>query len=357
MTSFRVLVPTLVGTTVRDRAIACIGALIGISLTGLISGATLGQGAHLPLIVAPMGASAVLLFAIPASPLARPWSIVGGNTLSAIVGIAAARVIPDPMIASGVAVGLAIAVMSLTRSLHPPGGAAALTAVIGGPAVAGAGFAFAFMPVCLNAVVLTVLGIAVHRLTGRNYPHKPAPPPAASHGTADPPPQMRVGFRASDIDGAIADLGESLDIDRKDLDQLLLRVERRALERGYGALLCGEVMARDVVRVEPTATPEEARRLLDAHDVERLPVVDPRNRVVGIVGARELLRPGRRVADVMAKAITAAEDRPVLQLLDWLTDGRTHAVVIVDGDGHLVGMVTQTDLLAALAHLPPPERR
>ena len=108
-----------------------------------------------------MGASAVLLFAVPASPMAQPWPIIGGNVVSALVGIAVAKVVPDPTLAIGLAVGLAIGCMSILRCLHPPGGAAALTGVIGGPAVAAAGFMFPFVPVALNAVALVALGWAV----------------------------------------------------------------------------------------------------------------------------------------------------------------------------------------------------
>src|SRR4051812_41843899 len=136
---FRLFRPILAGATLRERLIACLGALAGITLTGLICGWFFGEGPHIPLIVAPMGASAVLLFAVPASPLAQPWPIIGGNTISAFMGVLAAHFIPDPIIAIGVGVSLAIAAMSLTRSLHPPGGAAALTALIGGPAVTSAG--------------------------------------------------------------------------------------------------------------------------------------------------------------------------------------------------------------------------
>src|SRR6478672_6228317 len=95
----RALTPRMAGTSFRDRSIACLGALIGIGITGLISGWAVGDLAHLPLLVAPLGASAVLLFAVPASPLAQPWSIIGGNTLSALVGILVARLIHQPMVA------------------------------------------------------------------------------------------------------------------------------------------------------------------------------------------------------------------------------------------------------------------
>ena len=166
--AFRLFVPILAGATLRERLLACVGALIGIALTGLISALVLGNGPYVPLLVAPMGASAVLLFAVPASPLAQPWSIIGGNTISALMGVIVARIVHEPIMATGIAVALAIAAMSFTRCLHPPGGAAALTAILGGPAVAKAGFLFPFMPVALNATLLVALGYGFHALSRRS---------------------------------------------------------------------------------------------------------------------------------------------------------------------------------------------
>ena len=172
LSKFRLFAPILAGATLKERLIGCLGALIGICVTGFVCGLFMGQGEHLPLIVAPIGASAVLLFAVPASPLAQPWSIVGGNTISAFVGVTVAMFVQDPAIAIGLAVALAILAMSLTRSLHPPGGAAALTAVIGGTAVTHAGFWFPLVPIALNSLILVGLGIVFHRLAGRQYPHR-----------------------------------------------------------------------------------------------------------------------------------------------------------------------------------------
>lgn len=125
---FKLFSPILAGATLKERLIGCIGALIGICVTGLVCGFVFGDDPQLPLIVAPIGASAVLLFAVPASPLAQPWSIIGGNTISALIGVSVTYIVADQMLAIGLAVALAILAMSLTRSLHPPGGAAALTA-------------------------------------------------------------------------------------------------------------------------------------------------------------------------------------------------------------------------------------
>jgi CBS domain-containing membrane protein len=216
----RLFKPLLSGAQLRERLIACLGAAIGIALTALL-GALLVQGAALPLIVAPLGASAVLVFAVPASPLAQPWPVIGGNTLSALVGVAVYRLVPDAAIAAGLAAGAAILTMSLLRCLHPPGGAAALTAVIGGPTVHAAGFGFALLPVALNSVTLVAAGLLFHRVTRRSYPHRAAAPVAA-------------GLHAADIDAALADLHESFDIAPEDLDALLTRAEWHAARRRAG---------------------------------------------------------------------------------------------------------------------------
>ncbi|WP_027144476.1 HPP family protein [Mesorhizobium sp. WSM3626] len=348
--AFRLFVPILAGATLRERILACIGATIGIALTGVISGLAMGGGPHVALLVAPMGASAVLLFAVPASPLAQPWSIIGGNSISALVGVTVAHFIHDPVMASGLAVALAIAAMSFTRCLHPPGGAAALTAVLGGPAVISAGFLFPFVPVALNSTILVALGYLFHKLARRNYPHVVAPA-ANSHGTADPPAQQRAGFRSEDIDAALTALDETFDIDRDDLERLLRQVELQAMVRSHRTLLCKDIMSRDVVSVPEQATADEARRQLLDHNIRTLPVVDAEARLVGAVGLRELTKAVDTVKSVMAKAGTASPETPAMSLLPALTDGRSHAVVIVDGERRILGLITQTDLLAAAARV------
>lgn len=343
--------PILVGATLRDRFIACIGSLIGVLATAAVCRATLGDSATLPFIVAPIGASAVLLFAVPASPLAQPWPIIGGNTVSALIGIATAKLIGDPALAAGVAVALAIGAMSLTRCLHPPGGAAALTAVIGGPAVSAAGFGFAFVPVAINSILLVVLGWLFHKISRHTYPHLPAPAPENVHDTQDVPAPRRIGFQAIDIDGALADLGETFDIGREDLDRVLRQVEKRALIREHATLTCADLMSKDIVFVYPSEDVETARQLLFRHAIRTLPVVDRGLVLLGAVGLRDLVGVSGPVGDAMVPAETARRDTPAMAQIAPLTDGATHAVVIVDDMHRAIGIISQTDLLAALARM------
>lgn len=346
---FRLFIPILAGANLRDRLIACFGALLGIGLTGFITALLLGQSMALPIIVAPIGASAVLIFAVPASPLAQPWSIIGGNVISALVGITIAKFVDHQVLAIGLSVGLAIAAMSFGRCLHPPGGAAALTAVIGGPAVTGLGYQFAFIPVGLNSIMLVVLGIAFHKLTRRKYPHLPAAAPVNTHMTSDLPAPLRVGFNSDDVNKALQTVDETFDIDPSDLDRLLRQVEMEALVRTHGKSQAKDIMSRDVISITEDDTPDKARELLLTHNIRTLPVVDGAGKLKGTVGLRELQNTGADAGSLMTKALTASPDDQVVGLVPQLTDGRAHAVIVTDRDNVVQGLISQTDLLSALA--------
>src|SRR5688572_3345299 len=114
----------------RERVRVCIGALIGIGVAALLTHLLVPAGSPTPWLIAPMGASAVLVFGVPASPMAQPWSVVGGNTISALMGVLASMWIPEPHVAAAVAVSAAIGAMFLFGCLHPPGGASALLMVL-----------------------------------------------------------------------------------------------------------------------------------------------------------------------------------------------------------------------------------
>ena len=225
-TTTRIFVPLLAGASLRDRAIGSVGALIGICAVGAVCLALFPQAT--PWIVAPIGASAVLLFAVPASPLAQPWSVVGGNGVSAALGVLVAGLIPQPALAAALAVGGAILLMSLLRCLHPPGGAAALSAVIGGHTLQSGHAGHLLLPVLANSVLLVAIGWLFHRFSGHSYPHRAKP----VEGKAAVP--AASGLLMADIDAALDDLGETFDISRDDLALLLAQAEVHAAERGEG---------------------------------------------------------------------------------------------------------------------------
>ncbi|WP_277268825.1 HPP family protein, partial [Pantoea septica] len=196
---------------------------LGLTITSLISHWLLGQ-VNL-WFVAPMGASAVLLFGIPNSPLAQPWSIVGGNMVAAAIGVTAAMTIPSAPLACGVAACLAIAVMFQLRCLHPPSGAVALTAILGGGHVHQLGYHYILTPILLNSLCLALLAILFNNLAGRRYPH-----PLAAAEAKPAPVALDVPITRDDLHQAL-ESGELLDIDEDDLQLLLQRAEAIAVQR------------------------------------------------------------------------------------------------------------------------------
>lgn len=224
MRFFQLLLP---GATLRNRLFFSIAAVFAVGLTGFIGSVVTGGEIGTALLVAPIGASAVLVFAVPTSPMAQPWPVIGGNTISALVGVAVGLMVPIDAIAAGLAVGLAIIVMTLTRSLHPPGGAAALLAVVGGSGIEELGFGYAFVPVGIDALLLTLIAIVVHRMASLTYPSRPATAPVQPERSTVPASL----FEEEDFDGAIEELGEPFDISREDLERIVRKVEQHALAR------------------------------------------------------------------------------------------------------------------------------
>lgn len=157
-------------TSHSEKLVATIGGSIGISATFFISYLTVGADSAI-LIVPSMGASAVLLFAVPHGALSQPWALFMGHLVSAFIGVTCFLVIPDIFIAAGLAVGLSIGAMHALNCIHPPGGATALAAVIGGPAIHELGFMYVLSPISINVLVIFVVAIIFNSaFAWRRYP-------------------------------------------------------------------------------------------------------------------------------------------------------------------------------------------
>lgn len=148
-----------------------LGGFLGIAAVALV-GELLFAGTDLVMMIGSFGASAVLVYGAVRSPLAQPRNLVGGHVISALVGVAAFKLLHGQVwLAEATAVATAIAVMHLTRTLHPPGGATALIAVIGSDQVHDLGFLYAVVPAGLGAVILLVVGLLVNNIPDtRRYP-------------------------------------------------------------------------------------------------------------------------------------------------------------------------------------------
>lgn len=346
----------------RERMRAVAGAAIGLLITALLC-RWMAEAVGVSIwLIAPMGASAVLVFAVPSSPLAQPWSVIVGNTLSTMVGIACVRWIPDPAWAAAIAVGAAIGLMFATRSLHPPGGAAALLAVL----THTDHFSAALFPTFANSLLLVLAGVAYNSFTGRRYPHV----------QVVRPPSADARFSQADIDAVLARYNQVLDISRDDLESLIQQTELESYKRRLGTLHCGDIMSRDPVSVEFGTPLQEAWMLMTQRRIKALPVTDRTRRVVGIVTQadffrlldlehhegiagklRDLIRATRTVVsnkpEVVGQIMTrqvrvASADRPVVDLVPLFSEGGHHHIPIIDGERRLVGMITQSDFVRAL---------
>lgn len=338
-----------------DAARAGLGTAAALAFTGVFARlAATGQLSLDPLLIAPIGASAVLLFAIPASPLAQPRALILGNAISCLIGVSVALATPQPLAAAVIAVGLAVCAMMLARCLHPPGGAVALAAALAGGRPELSTYLAALGPVLASSGLLAIAAASYINLTGRTYPHR-VTAQKSPHGTADPPPLRRFGYTEGDLEAALAQYGELLDVSRDDLDVLFQRVEAQAERRIHSAIRCADIMSRDVIAVHDDQSCESALAFLQRHDLRTAPVTDRWGRVLGLVRRAELAAGrGRLVAGVVDPFVHKVRPNTAIEaLLPVLSSGATHEAVVVDEDRRLIGLITQTDLLAVLyrAHI------
>ncbi|WP_076999072.1 HPP family protein [Variovorax sp. KK3] len=353
----------------RERLRAVTGAGLGLLITSLIVQLA-GGGADGHWLIAPLGASAVLVFALPASPLAQPWPVVAGNMFSALVGVACARWMPEGLWVGPAATALAIALMFGLRCLHPPGGAVALLVALNHTTH----FPFAIQPVLFDSVLLVLAGVLYNTLTGRRYPHVQLAPRA---------PAADARFSSADVDAVLARYNQVLDISRDDLETLIRETEVESYRRRLGTVQCADVMTRDPVVAEFGTPLQEAWALMQARRIKALPVTDRTRRVVGIVTQadffrhidlehheglggrlRDFIRATRTVMsskpEVVGQIMTrqvrvASEDRPLVELVPLFSEGGHHHIPIIDAERRLAGMITQSDFVRALYRAVGPE--
>ncbi|QIR85698.1 HPP family protein [Paracoccus sp. AK26] len=361
---FRALGPSVAAVPPAEALRAGIGAVLGLAVaTGLavLASPDLWLGIYL---IAPFGASSVLIFAAPNSPLAQPWPAIVGNTLSALVALLVCRVVANPMIAVPASVGAAIIVMALCRATHPPGGAVAMTVAIGADRIAPLGLGFALMPVAGGTALLVAVGALYALGTGRRYPFRQFGEVNAS-GTTDPSPPERLGLTEDELAGILVRYNQSLNLGVEDLARLIAAAEMQAASHRTRAQVAGDIMSRDLVTVAPDTPLLEIAALFSRHGFTSLPVVGANGRYLGVIFQLHLIarvharfRPdGRlsrldhdlRAVDVMdGRLPTARPGTPIAALLPSLASNSTDAVPVLESE-RIVGIVTRTDLVAALA--------
>lgn len=361
-----------------EKLLGSASAWVAVLLLALVSSYFAGPGSVL-FMLASMGASAVLLFATPHSPLAQPWPLVGGHVIAAIVGVTCFRYVPHSFVAAAVAVATVILLMHSLRCLHPPGGATALIPILGGADIQELGYQVVLAPVGLNVLLLLALALVINNLLpGRRYP---TPHYEGGRVAGPQPPGWplgRLGMAPDDLVNAIREMNTYIDVNEEDLEEIYARAELHAHRRRMGDILCRDIMTHDVATAEFGDELETVWELMRARKLKGLPVVDRARRVVGIVTIIDFLkradtRTGGPLLDrivgfirrtpslssdkpevvgqiMTAPAVTVPETTHIISLIPLFAQHGIHHVPVVDADDKLVGMITQSDLMEALYH-------
>jgi CBS domain-containing membrane protein len=365
-------VPLSNGEKIRSALAAFVAIFIIAYITSLFV-----SGVGLPMLVASMGASSVLLFAIPHSPLSQPWPILAGNVIAALIGVSCAKFIPNMVVAAAISVSLSLLLMQVFRCLHPPGGAMSLLPLLGDASVHELGYGFVLQPVLMNILILLVIGLIVNNLLpGRRYPARLLPAKDDMHKHEDPAALDRLGINQADVHNALKQMNTYLDVSEADLNAVYKMAGMQSYRRKMGEISCADIMSRDLVTAEYGTDLEEAWALLRFHKIKAIPVIDKAKRVIGIITLVDFLKranlktydtfqdklikfikrtPGMSsdkpevVGQIMAHPVySAKETMHIVELVPLLSERGLHHIPVVDAERRLVGMVTQSDLIAAL---------
>lgn len=337
----------------KERLLCGLGALLGLAISSLISWYVLG-GMN-AWYIAPMGASSVLLFAVPNSPLAQPWNIVVGNSIAAIMGVSCALYIPNLTEAFSVAVALSIFLMMTTDSLHPPSGAVAITAVLGGDDVRELGYHFIFYPVLLNSVLLLVIAIVFNRMIGKPYPQTPQ----LNQRTQDPTPTQKATIQPQDIQDVLDAQTQLLDISEYDLQKIILEAQHKASERQTQALTCADIMSKDVITLQQDDDIQLALDKFKQVNLMSLPVVNAEQQLVGTLALYEVVKWFKHATDVRMswqhqvkhimnrKVVTVKPHQSIADLVPYFVERSFNYIPVVEQQ-QLVGIISRADMIAIL---------
>lgn len=353
--------------------IGALGALIAIICVALISRLFLSS-LGVPILVASMGASAVILFAVTSSPMAKPWSVFGGHLVCATIGVICYKILPNIVSACALAVFFSIILMLYLRCLHPPGGATAMAAIIGGNDIHDLGFQFVLTPVALNVTTILVIGLLFQWLI---YLQQSRKKPFDQESWWDVAPfstSTQTSFLSDvDLHVAMQELDQFVDVNTEELSQLFNLAVAHAQTRHLQDSLCSDVM-KPVIRVEFATELEELWQLLKTHDLQGAPVVDRVNRLIGIVTIGDFLKHAQEMGgeseqerlkrlvmrteghhsnkpEVAGQIMTTSvhslgPENRISDVISLFRRHRIHHAPIVDGNNKLLGMISDKDLSA-----------
>ena len=363
-------------TPLSEKLLAGISVFLSIAMLGEFTTFYPAEISHI--ILASMGATAVLLFAMPHSTLVQPSAILGGHLISAAVGVAAQTWVPSPF-AAAVAVGGATTLMHLLHCLHPPEGATALFAVTGGPPVWNLGFGYVICPVAISALLLLISGLVIN-----NFRKPKVTYPAPVLPTAEKPCEQPVasGITVMDVRNALEASETFIDVTE---DDLLSIIQAAGLSVDQRALSSYRLSDLKLSPVKTLTTKDSLEKVWDS--LKQSPdgcvvILNHDDSISGIITRTDVihqlaqktpsalimaithpLRSHKRLKhqhllarDIMTSpVISVEEDESLLAVATLLASGRFHHVPVVNKRANLVGVVTHAHLWSMIGNGPNPD--
>ncbi|MFZ2855584.1 MAG: HPP family protein [Rhodocyclaceae bacterium] len=349
-----------------ERWRSALAALAGmLLLQGILT--LIPLGSEVSHLLAPLGATSIILFALPHSPLGQPWPMAAGLLLCALTGWLCGTWIHPEVLAIASAVAVSVWLMAFLRCIHPPGGAMAIVCVFG------AAHPELLLTVALNVLVMLLVVLVINNLLpGRRYPLGLLPPAPSAL------PQPRSAIEHDDLRHALGTIDTYLDISEEDLVEVYEQATAHALQR-HERRVCAEIMTPDPLCIEYGDSLNDAWALLRRHRLKALPVIDRSRRLIGLLTLDDFLQhiapdPGRSIAaniqrllqgsgtshserpevvgQIMQKGAVVAHTTDSIVHIAALLSARTHPALIpvLDAEERVVGALSQTDVLSALYH-------
>jgi CBS domain-containing membrane protein len=358
--------------SLREKCLAVLTCLGAIWLTSGIT--QFYAPINAPILIASMGASAVILFIIPSSPLAQPWPFVGGHLVSGLTGLIINHYQSDLTIAAALAIGLAVLMMILLRCLHPPGAATALAPILSTIHQPIINFEFLWLPLGINILIMLGLAVLINRfILKHSYP---LPIPTSPLKSQPDTSTHLINIDEADVEKALSDLNLVVDIGDDELRKILTHLQLSSLQKNLGKLSCGDIMAENITTIGYDTTVETAWNLILDKQLKALPVLDQSQRVIGIVTRQDFLKninltsyaklekrwltfikpsmdiktnKPEFIGHIMNKKVkTLTSDADITKLLPLMLEEGHHQIPIVNHKHQLIGMVFENQLTTAL---------
>jgi len=356
--------------TLQEKLTAGITAFVGMVVITVVSMLTTDiEG--LIIMSASMGSAAILLFAVPHSPMSQPWPMIGGHLVSAFSGVISFQLLSNPALAAGLAVALAIVAMFFLRCLNPPSGAVALGAVLGGPEIHELGYWYVLFPAGFNVLVILFVALIINNcIPGRRYPLMPEEK-LDEQQVSSRTPSGFLGkdiLKDEDLESALDDMDSYLDADREELKKLFSRALLHASKRKLGRVVCEDIMCRSVFTLDKSMSLQEAWWLSNLIHHRYIPVLDQNKIVCGLISTNELMRHSSNdvvsdksevikqkhasqtlLSSLMTDTYQTAQDKDhIVDLVPLFNEQNVHLILVLGNEQRLLGVISRSDLMRAL---------